>query len=102
MHRVIDNFYHTEWTVPAEEINTLIETVKAATNASNIDSLPRKRGPKGYDTWELFKARLYISLDYDDVPHNGDINIEQRSRDDEHLTGGMRMPCAACSRCDGN
>jgi hypothetical protein len=69
----VTDFYKKERAIPAEDIDALFD---------DASSPGAKRGPKGYDTWELFKVRFFLDLDNDDVPANASlalINVEERA-----------------------
>lgn len=70
-HVAIDHFYETEWDVPAEEIEALINT--------HTSSPRTKRGAKGFDELirELLKTQFYLDLYDDDVKAHQDISASR-------------------------
>jgi hypothetical protein len=78
----------------------------ASADPMNADTSlsPIRRGPKGYDDWELFKSRFYLNLYDADVPANANINIDQQAADlmlwgqNHPMIGAKRTPKASAMR----
>jgi hypothetical protein len=68
----------------------------AATESVTKSTSSSKRGPKGYDTWELFKARLYLDLYDEDVKAFDNIDIEERA--DQLMLWGQNHPHIGASK----
>jgi hypothetical protein len=76
------------WPWPDDKMSVFASADLA--NVRDTDLSPIRRGPKGYEGWELFQSRFYLNLYDDDVPANASINIDQRA--EELMLWGQNHP----------